>query len=393
MLSYCAKRSKNLKRALTVIKEYFKTSDMLLLSLCLISSIYGLFLIYSATRSFETNEYIYVQILAICIGILLFIFLSIIDIEIITDKWPVLLIFNVLFISTLFIWGIEGGTGNKSWLRFLGIGIQPAEVVKVTFTVLLAKQLKELRESKYGINSIPSILTLVLHFGLMFSLITISSRDLGSALVFAIIFLFMLFAAGVKLLWFFFGAIVVAAVSPLIWNNFLSGYQKQRILAPYFPEMVDPSGLGVTWQANQSKIALASGQLTGQGYLQGTQTQSSSLPFKHTDFIFSVAGEELGMLGCAAIIILLAAIIIRCLYVGVRSKSYMSMLICTGVSSMLVFQTFENIGMCIGIFPVVGITLPLFSSGGSSIITTFAALGIVAGIKMRPNMVSSRQLR
>lgn len=382
-----------MKRAISVIKEYIKTSDMLLLGLCICSSIYGLFLIYSATRTYETNEYMTVQIIAILIGIFLFIVISLIDIELIAEKWPFLLLFNILFISTLFIWGVEGGTGNKSWLRFFNIGIQPAEVVKVSFAVLLAKQLAVLRESRQGINSVPSILMLVLHFGLMFMLIIVSSRDLGSALVFAVIFIAILFASGLKVIWFFLGSIVVAAISPVVWNNVLSNYQKERILAPYFPDMVDPSGLGVTWQANQSKIMLASGQLTGQGYLEGTQTQSSMMPFKHTDFIFAVAGEELGMIGCCVIIILLVAIILRCLYVGVKSKSYMSMLMCSGVAAMLIFQTFENIGMCIGITPVVGITLPFFSYGGSSVMTTFAALGIVSGIRMRPNMIARRQLR
>jgi rod shape determining protein RodA len=382
-----------LKRAVSVIKEYIKTSDMLLLCLCICSSIYGLFLIYSATRTYETNEYMHVQIIAIIIGIFLFIVMSLIDIELIAEKWIFLLLFNILFISTLFIWGVEGGTGNKSWLRFFNIGIQPAEVVKVSFAVLLSKQLAVLKESRQGINSVPSVLMLVLHFGFMFMLIIVSSRDLGSALVFAVIFIAVLFAAGIKAIWFFLGTIVVAAMSPLIWNNLLSDYQKARILAPYFPETVDPSGLGVTWQANQSKIMLASGQLTGQGYLKGTQTQSSMMPFKHTDFIFAVAGEELGMIGCCVIILLLVAIILRCLYVGVKSKSYMSMMVCSGVAAMLIFQTFENIGMCIGITPVVGITLPFFSYGGSSVMTTFAALGIVSGIRMRPNTVAHRQLR
>jgi rod shape determining protein RodA len=367
-----------------------KTSDMLLLVLCIIASIYGVFLIYSATRTYETNEYVYVQIFAILLGIALFILLSVIDIEIITDKWFFLLLFNILALSTLFVWGVEGGTGYKSWLRFFGIGIQPAEVVKITFLVLLAKQLKALKASKSGLNSIVSVLMLVAHFGLMFLLIIAASSDLGSALVFGIIFVVMLFAAGISLIWFFLGAVVIGAASPLIWNSFLSEYQKERILAPYFPDAVDPTGWGVTWQASQSKIALASGQLTGQGFMQGTQTQSSNLPFKHTDFIFSVAGEELGMLGCVAIILLLVTIIIRCIYVGVKSKSYMNMLVCTGIASMLIFQTFENIGMCIGITPVIGITLPLFSSGGSSIVTTFASLGIISGIRMRPNLVSRR---
>ena len=363
---------------------------MLLLALSILTSVYGVFLIYSATRTYETNQYVLTQIAAIIIGIVLFIILSVIDIEIITDKWVVLLVFNILAISTLFIWGVEGGTGNKSWLRFFGTGIQPAEIVKITFVVLLAKQLKSRKESKGGLNSIASMTMLLLHFGLMFVLIIVSSSDLGSTLVFAVVFAGTLFVAGISFVWFFLGIIMIGAASPLVWNSLLTDYQKERILAPYFPETVDPSGWGITWQANQSKIALASGQLTGQGYLQGTQTQSNNLPFKHTDFIFSVAGEELGMIGCAVIIFLLVAIIIRCIYVGVKSKSYMNMLICTGIASMLIFQTFENIGMCIGITPVIGITLPFFSYGGSSIIATFASLGIVSGVRMRPNLVSRR---
>ncbi|NLO48048.1 MAG: rod shape-determining protein RodA [Clostridiales bacterium] len=379
-----------MKRAFSVIKDYLKTSDMLLLTLSVLTSVYGVFIIYSATRTYETNQYVVTQIAAIIVGIVLFIILSVIDIEIITEKWVVLLLFNILAVSTLFIWGVEGGTGNKSWLRFLGTGIQPTEIVKVTFVVLLAKQLKSRKESRGGLNSVASMMMLLLHFGLMFMLIIVSSSDLGSALVFAVIFTGTLFAAGISFVWFFLGIVIIGAVSPLVWNSLLTDYQRERILAPYFPETVDPSGLGITWQANQSKIALASGQLTGQGYMQGTQSQSSNLPFKHTDFIFSVAGEELGMIGCAVIIFLLVAIIIRCIYVGVKSKSYMNMLICTGIASMLIFQTFENIGMCIGITPVIGITLPFFSYGGSSIVTTFASLGIVSGIRMRPNLVSRR---
>jgi len=375
----------SVKRALSVIRDYTKNSDMLLLALCLAASAFGVVLIYSATRSYETDRYVIVQIASIIIGVFLYVLFSLLDIDIIANKWLVLFIFNVAFISTLFIWGVEGGTGNKSWLRFAGIGIQPSEIVKVSFIILLGKQLSYLRESRRGLNSIPSVASLVVHFGLIFGLIIVASSDLGSALVFAAIFITVLFAAGLGLYWFLLAAAIGVAASPFIWNELLSNNQKERILAPYFPESVDPTGLGVTWQAGQSKIALASGKLTGEGLLKGTQSQSSMLPFKHTDFIFSVAGEELGMIGCTVIIALLLMIIIRCIFVGLRSKNYMNILICTGIAAMLIFQSFENIGMCLGLTPVIGITLPLFSSGGSSIITIFAAMGIVSGIYMRPN--------
>lgn len=358
---------------------------MLLFTLCMAASCCGLVLIYSSTRSYGTNSYFYVQLAAIVIGILLFIAFSIIDIDIIAQKWYLLIAFNVLLIIALFIWGVEGGTGNRSWIRFGSVGIQPSELLKISFVLLLAKQMSHLNESARGINSPVSVGQMVLHLLIMFGLIVIVSADLGSALVFIVIFAVMCFVGGIKALWFLLGVVVIAAISPYAWNHLLSDYQKQRIMAPYFPETVDPSGQGITWHANQSKLALASGGFTGQGFMQGAQSQSDALPSKHTDFIFSVGGEEFGDIGCTVLIALLLAIIIRCIYVGVKSHNYMNTLICCGFAAMFAFQTFENIGMCIGITPVVGLTLPFVSYGGSSIIASFAAMGIISGIRIRPN--------
>jgi rod shape determining protein RodA len=119
-------------------------------------------------------------------------------------------------------------------------------------------------------------------------------------------------------------------------------------------------------------------------------TQSGAVPKQNTDFIFSVAGEELGLIGCLLIIGLLLAIIIRCIYVGIKSNNTLGLLVCVGLSSMLIAQMFENIGMCLGLTPVIGLTLPFFSSGGSSIVTMFAAMGVVSGIKMRPKPMRFR---
>ncbi|MDD6189800.1 MAG: FtsW/RodA/SpoVE family cell cycle protein [Clostridiales bacterium] len=375
------------KSVYTAVRDFFKTADMLLLALCLVLSAIGMVLIYSATRSYETNSYFYVQLASIIIGLVLFIILSVIDIDIITQKWPILLAFNILIIAALFIWGVEGDTGNKSWFRFGPVGIQPSEVVKVTFIILFAKQMSFLHNSNRGISSPISMAQLVLHLLLMFGLIVVTSADLGSALVFIAIFAVMCFAGGVKLIWFLLGIGAVAALAPLAWNNFFSEYQKARIMAPYFPETVDPDGLGITWQVNHSKIALASGGFWGQGYMNGAQSQSDALFAKHTDFIFSVAGEEFGAIGCIVIIALLLAVIIRCIHIGLKSNNYMNTVICCGVAAMLGFQTFENIGMCLGLTPVIGLTIPFLSYGGSSIVSCFAAIGIVSGIRIRPNPI------
>lgn len=371
-----------MKKIWELTKDFLKRADMLLFTLCFISAIFGLVVIASATKTYDTPRYVIVQLVALFIGIALFVILTVIDLDIIADKWPLLLGFSVLLILALIPFGSGDSTGNKNWIRFIGIGIQPSEVVKVIYIVMLAKQICYLKEYK-NLNHVLSVAQLAAHFLLFFGLIVVVSSDLGSALIFFFIFIVMLFAAGLRIYWFVLGAAAIAAVTPFAWNHVLKDYQKDRILAPYDPT-IDPNGDGIKWQSNQSKIALASGQLTGTGLGQGTQTQSSALPEKQTDFIFAVIGEELGMIGCCAVVLLLMLIIIRCVYVGVKSKNSLSMLVCFGVAASVLFQSFENIGMCIGITPVIGITLPFFSYGGSSIFSLFAAMGLVSGVRFRP---------
>ena len=370
-----------MKRVLPVVKDFFRRADMPLFVLCCICAVFGIVLISSATASYETPRYIVVQTGAFIIGIGLFAALTVIDLDILADKWPLLFLFAIGLALLLIPFGDASG-GNKGWLRFLGIGIQPSEVIKVIFIVLMAKHISYLKEFK-KLNSPLSLLQVAAHFGFFFVLIVLVSDDLGSALVFLSIVLTMLFAAGLGFYWFILGAAAVALVAPFLWTNFLRADQKLRILAPYVPD-IDLAGDTVTWQANQSKIALASGQLTGTGLFEGTQSQSTAIPEKHTDFIFAVAGEELGMVACCIIILLLMLVAFRCFYIGVKSRNTMSMLVCFGVGAVILFQTFINTGMCMGITPVIGITLPFFSYGGSSTFVLFAAMGLVSGVRYRP---------
>ena len=193
-----------LKRAINTILEYFKTADSLLLTLCAVATAFGMIMIYSATRTYDApDSFIQVHLISAIMGFIAFFMLSIIDVDIITDRWPILLAFNMLFISTLFIWGRGDEVGNRAWLRFGQIGIQPTEVVKITFALILAKHLVVLRdESKSGINSVLSVGSLLIHFGAVFILIMVASSDLGSALVFVFIFVAMMLVAGLRLLWF-----------------------------------------------------------------------------------------------------------------------------------------------------------------------------------------------
>lgn len=372
-----------IKKMLPFLKEFLRRADMLLFALCLTCSIFGLVVISSATATSKEGSahYILIQTVAILIGIALYVVLTVLDLDVIADKWPILAGISLVLLLALIPFGVDDGTGNKSWIRFLGVGIQPSEIVKVIFTVLMAKHISYLKEYK-SLNHVFSVAQLAVHFFLPFALIVIISGDLGSALIFFFLFVVMLFAAGLKFYWFVLGAAAMAGIIPLAWQYLLKDYQKARILAPYTSNVTNYDD--VIWQAKQSKLALASGQLTGTGLFNGPQTQSQAVPEQQTDFIFAVIGEELGMIGCCVVIALLLAIIIRCVKVGLHSKNSMSCLVCLGVASIFLFQTFINIGMCMGLTPVIGLTLPFFSYGGSSMFSLFAAAGLVSGVKFRP---------
>lgn len=380
------------KKLSPYIKDFIKRADMTLLILCLVSAIFGIVVIVSASASLQSPaRYLIVQIVCLLIGLTLFVLFTVLDIDIITDNWAALVAFEVVLVLLLLTpLGFADNTGNRAWLRFGFVGVQPAEVIKVVFIIVLAKQLSYLKNYK-NLNSVFSVGQLLIYCGFTIGLIVVVSKDMGSALVFLFIFAIMLFAAGVRFYWFIVGIAAAAAVTPLIWTHVLNQRYRDRILAPY-DASIDPKGFEIRWQANQSKIALASGRLTGTGLFNGRQTQSGALPEKQTDFIFSVIGEELGMIACIIVILLLLAIIFRCIYIGIKSRNTMSMLTCFGVAAWLIFQTFENIGMCIGIAPVIGLTLPFFSYGGSSLFSVFAAMGLVSGIKYRPKPERFRSL-
>ena len=373
-----------MKKFFSLFWNYLKKSDTLLLGLCIAATVYGIVLIRTSTAYLSSSNAASVQILALFIGIALYFVFSLIDIDILADNWKLLFAAGIGMLGLLVFAQEEGG--NRAWLRFMGIGIQPAEIVKIFFIVIIAKLIVSFSNER----RLDHILSLGAMTGILliyFGMILVLSSDLGSGLVYLFIFIAMLFAGGLKIYWFLIAFAGFAIVSPYIWNSFLSDNQKNRIIAVFDPKSVDPTGLGITWQVNQSKAAIASGGVFGQGLGQGSMTQSGSVPKQRTDFIFSAAGEELGFVGCLAIVVLLVAIIVRCVYVGYKSQSKLGALISVGVAAMLTFQTFENLGMCLGVAPVIGLTLPFFSSGGSSVVTSFACMGIISGIKMKPKPV------
>lgn len=375
-----------INRLKTILGDFLRQADLVLLGLCSAATIYGILLIFSATRYKDSNRYVIVQTVALLLGIMVYIAFSMVDLEMLMKRWKLVAFFNVAFILLLRTpFGVEA-YGNRAWLKFpfIPITIGPAEVVKITFVLLLGWQLAWLLEEKRDLKSLRSALSVGVHTAGLCGLYVVVSGDMGNALVFFFIFLCMAFVAGFALRWFVLvlggGVAAVAAAWKL---NLMPTYMRKRFMV-LFDHSYDPMDAG--WQQTRSLLTLGSGGVTGQGFLNGVQTQSSygsSLPARWTDFVFSACGEELGMLGCLAVIALLLAIIFRVLIVAKKARSPFECYVCVGMAAMLIFQMTINIGMCLFVMPTIGITLPFFSYGGSSVVTLFMAMGVVSGIKKR----------
>lgn len=362
------------------LKNYCKRTDLLLLLLALISCMLGLVFIYSATLSENSNRFMIVQIGAIILGVIAFIVMSFVDFENFSRFWPVFFVLNILLICSVIILGEAGDSGNKSWIRFAGIGIQPAEFGKLIYIFTLSCHVSQLKDR---LNALPSVIRLVLHGIIPVACVYLSSGDLGMALAYIFIFAIMIFLSGISKKWIAAFVGLSALAVPVAWK-FMAVYQKARILVTYSPAMREIEQYKrFYYQTQQSQIAIGAGKLFGSGYMQGRQTQYNMLPAKYTDSIFSVVGEEFGLVGCCVVIILLAAIISRIFYNGARCDSSFGRMACCGIGSMFMVQSVINIGMCVGVLPVIGLTLPFFSYGGSSVLTMFMSLGIVAGFALR----------
>lgn len=366
-------------------KNFFRKGDMILLLLCLIATAFGVIVIASTTNYMgdASLRYIVIQILAAAAGVLLYAIISSIDVEFFSEHRVALVVFNCLLLLMLIPFG-EEIQGNRSWLNFpfLPFNIQVAEVCKITYVLIMASVMAS-HQNK--ISSVKSVTHMVFHLILLVGLNLALSRDMGVSLIFVFIFIGMAYSGGVSLLWFLLAAGGLAVGGPVAWNYVLSDYQKLRIEILFNPDL-DAAGTGARYHTNQSLKSLTGGGLTGQGLFNGTRTQDaeSHLYAQHTDYVFSAIGEELGFVGCLLVIVLLALIIARCIYVGTRSQDFMRRLVCFGSAAALIFQVVINVGMCIGVMPVIGLTLPFISYGGSSILTLYAMLGLVSGVHARP---------
>ena len=379
------------------LKEFFKKGDVVLLILCIIASLMGIVLIYSATRyDIKLHNLALKQFEFLCLGIVAYVWVTFIDIEFLMEKWWwVFLLLGLGVILTIIPWGWDGGTGNRSWvfIPHVPFGFQPGEIAKLSYIVVLAWMIN--KERPRGLGRFSALVKYAVLTCVFAGLLMVLSKDFGVALVYLFIFVIMAWVAGVSRWWFLGLGVPAVAGVVFVWHFILPRIEKLwtdyrikrfRVVVEHLKGN-DFDVLDTGWQQGQTLKAIGSGQLTGQGWLKGRLTQStaeSSLPARHTDNIFAVCGEEFGIVGCCAVLLVLLAIILRCIWVSRRAKSHMSAYIAMGIAAMLMTQTIINVAMNLYVGPVIGLTLPFFSYGGSSTLTLFIAMGLVSGIKMRP---------
>lgn len=378
-----------MRRFLQELRDFPKKGDWILLLLCLVTSAFGCIAIASTTSAEKFGDgsirYVIIQLVAVLLGVFMYALVSSIDIEVLSEHRSVLVAFNTVLLLMLVPFGNDHGTGNKSWLDLplMPVQIQPAEICKITYIIIMASVMNS---HQNRISHPVSVIHMIFHLMMLVGLNMVLSKDAGVSLIFVFIFIGMAFAGGVNLGWFALALGLIVVAIPVVFP-YLGQHQQNRILI-LFDESIDPQGINERYHTMMNLKSLTGGGLTGQGLFNGNRTQSGALFAQHTDYIFSSMGEEMGFFGCVLIMLMEMAVIARCIYVGVKCQDYMRRLVCFGAAAALMFQVMVNTGMCIGVMPVIGLTLPFISYGGSSVVTIFAMLGLVSGAHARPESLS-----
>ena len=343
--------------------------------------IIGLINLYSTSYNAQTEggNLFYTQLSWIGLGLAGFVILSFIDYHFFTQTAYILYILNILCLMATAVFGNTYG-GSQRWLDLGLFNYQPAETTKIVLIFVLARILSIKRSWRFmTLTELlkPAVLIVIPIFFI------VKQPDLGTALITLIIAGSIIIFAKVdkNILLVSFGLLLFTA--PVLWSFGLKEYQKNRIRTFISPDQ-DPTGTG--YNIIQSKIAIGSGQLTGKGFQKGTQSQLEFLPERSTDFIFSVLSEEHGFIGSFITIALLLFLIWTGFSIGFQARDKPGVFLCVGMSFYLFWYVFINIGMTMGILPVVGIPLPLISYGGSSFMTTMTALGVISSVALRKNL-------
>lgn len=368
-----------MKKILSLTKRFIAETDKLTLLLITVASVFGVLMVYSTTRcGLEDGQTIprdaIVMAIAVTAGLILTIIISAIDYELIMKMWPIIGAVCILLMGITLIFGAapEARPDSKCWLKFGSIYFQTSELVKIGFIITFSMHLELVKDK---INEPLSIILLGIHAMIPTGLVILTG-DMGSALVFIFITMGMMFFAGLHWGFFAAGGILTIAASPLVWMFVFGEYQKARILTLFKPEEFPDEA----YQQLKGLTALGSGGFFGQGLFKGGYTQAGAVPVAESDMIFTAIGEETGFLGCMISLGLLFYIAYRLIKTGKNARDFSAQLACYGMAVMIAAQVLINIGMCLMILPVIGITLPFFSAGGSSTLCLYIGLGLVFSI-------------
>ena len=368
-----------MKKVLKNAAAFIKGTDIYLFLMCITASVIGCIMVMSATRygleegQRVSREFI-IMLIAVALGVILSLVISAFDYQLVTRLWPVIAGVCLVLMLLLFVFGTGPSARSDvhTWLKLGPVNFQPSELVKIGFIITFSVHLEALKDK---INKPLSIVQLGVHAMIPIGLVA-ATGDMGSSLVFIVITVIMLFIADVHWGYFAGGFAFVLAISPLAWTYVLKQLQRDRVLALIYPDVYPD----IIYQQKYGMNALGSGGFTGQGLFKGPYTQGGLIPEGQNDMIFAVIGEELGFIGAAVALLLLVLISVRMISVGRKSQTFSTKLICNGMASMIIGQMIINIGMCLMILPVVGITLPFYSAGGSANLCVYLGVGLVLSI-------------
>lgn len=350
------------------------------MGISLACSLISFFLILGIHNAgFVQQRVLLVQIAATFIGVCAALIVSFFDYHLLAKLWKVFLPASIFLVLLTYVIGQKRASyiDDKAWLKipFVNLTFQPSEILKLAFIITFALHLEKVKDS---INNPKTLLGLCAHGGFV-TLLIVFQGDHGTAMVFAAIFVVMLFSAGLS--WLFIGTAggLALGLSPLVWFFVLDNDKRGRIMAVINPSL-DPTGKA--WQQGNGLISIGSGQAFGKGLFS---SDVSYIPEMHNDFIFAYAGEAMGFIGCVGIMIALGVLCMAILRNSRNATDLLGRYICIGVFALVFFQSFWGIGMCLSLLPVAGLPIPLFSAGGTSVVMTYVALGLVLNVHRYSN--------
>ena len=356
------------------LQAFIQNSNLRLIILILAITVYGCLLVYSASHGYGYGfGGASTHIIAAALGFVAALLISQVDYDNICALWPIWAGLSLLLVLLTFTpLGLNAsGTDDTAWLGIGSLTFQPSELMKIAFIITFSVHLSAVQEK---IRSFKTVLLLGIHAMVPIGLVFLQGDD-GTAIVFIMIFLSMLFAAGVNLLYYVVGLTGVCVAIPILWSM-MSEDKKARILCilpPYVEKYLQTAG----WQQFEGLKAIGSGQLTGTGYLN---TNNGSLFARNNDLIFTVAGEEFGFIGSLLLLLLLTLLLFELFRCASQARDPLGTYICVGMLALIGFQSIINLGMNLRLLPVIGITLPFFSAGGSSVATLYLGIGLVLSV-------------